>query len=78
MKDEQEKAQANEEESGAVSTVQLMRKAPVSIVPILFHLIAVLLLFLAGVDIGWKQVIYLDIVTYHELAPTTNAWCVET
>lgn len=36
----------------------------------MFHLIAVLLLFLAGVDIGWNQVDYSNVIIYRELNNT--------
>jgi hypothetical protein len=57
------------EESGAVASVPLLRKPPVSPIPIIFHLVAVMLLFLAGVDIGWNQVVFSDVTIYRDITP---------
>ena len=71
-KKEKEAAEAKVNETEAVSsstTIPVLKKAPVPVLPIFFHFIAVLLLFLAGIDIGWNQVVFSDVIVYRELTP---------
>jgi hypothetical protein len=55
--------------TSAVVTVPLICKPPVYRLPIVLHLFAVLLLFLAGLDIGWNQVVLSDVMIHRQLAP---------
>lgn len=75
MVKKKEAAEVKENEPEAVSTTTvpiIFKKAPIPILPILFHFIAVVLLFLAGIDIGWNQVVYSDVVVYRELTLRTE------
>ena len=66
---ESEAGETKTDEPGTVTSIPLMRKAPVSPIPIIVHLVAVLLLFFAGVDIGWNQAAFSDVSIYRDLTP---------
>jgi hypothetical protein len=55
--------------ASGVASVPLICKPPVYRLPIVFNLFAVLLLFLAGLDIGWNQVVLSDVMIHRQLAP---------
>lgn len=71
LKKEKKEPEADRKTSG-VATVPLVRRPPVSPFPIVLNLIAVLLLFLAGLDIGWNQVVLYDVTIHRQLAPVQH------
>ena len=58
--------------TSGVATVPLVRRPPSSRFPVVMNLIVVLLLFLAGLDIGWNQVVLYEVTIHRELAPVQH------
>jgi hypothetical protein len=69
IKKKEKNAKSETEAVLSSTTVPVLKKAPVPVLPIFFHFTAVLLLFLAGIDIGWNQVVFSDVIVYRDITP---------
>lgn len=71
LKKEKKEPEADNKTLG-VATVPLVKRPSVLLLPIVLNLIAVLLLFLAGLDIGWNQVVLYEVTIHRQLAPVQH------
>jgi hypothetical protein len=70
-KKQQQREQTSNEPSAdiAAKIPVAVIKPPINRLPIVLHLLTTILLFAAGLDIGWNQVVDVDVTVHRELAP---------
>jgi hypothetical protein len=70
-KKQQQKEKTATEPSAAIAAKipVAVIKPPVNRLPIVLHLVTTILLFMAGLDVGWNQMVDVDVMVHRELAP---------
>jgi hypothetical protein len=75
IKKKEKNAKSETEAVSSSTTVPVLKRAPVPVLPIFFHFTVVLLLFLAGIDIRWNQVVFSDVIVYCKITPMVEGVC---